>query len=397
MSQCLTDRGVEHVVLERGRVGERWRNERWDSLRLLTPRWLSKLANWSDGTADPHGFMTRAEVIRYLEGFEAKFSVPVECEVTVTSVRAGPRGFLIDTDRGSWSAMNVVIATGESQHAFVPGTADRISAAVDQVVPSRYKNPSQLAHGRVLVVGASATGIQLASEIHRSGRPVTLSVGRHTRLPRRYRGRDILAWFDQMGMLDQRAEDVKSLAISRAQPSMQLVGSSDHRNLDLGVLYREGVRIVGRTLTAEGQVVELSDDLLENTAAADFKLASLRQRIDRAIRDDRVEGQAGAEEDFLPVNLPDAPDRLDLKKEGICTVLWATGFRRTYPWLRVPVLNARGEIDQVDGVTKVPGLYTLGLNFQIRRSSSFIDGAAKDAAEVATRLVEHRRPRYAVA
>ncbi|MFT5435187.1 MAG: putative flavoprotein involved in K+ transport, partial [Myxococcota bacterium] len=246
MSQCLTERGVEHVVLERGQVGERWRSERWDSLHLLTPRWLSTLSGASDDSQDPHGFMSRTQVVRYLEAFEARLAVPVQTGVTVESVREGLRGYVVDTDLGSWSALNVVIATGESQHAFVPAAADALTPAVDQVVPTRYKNPSQLAYGGVLVVGASATGIQLASEIHASGRPVTLSAGRHTRLPRRHRGQDILWWFDQMGVLDQRAEDVKSLSMSRRQPSMQLVGSSDHRTLDLGVLQREGVRIVGR-------------------------------------------------------------------------------------------------------------------------------------------------------
>lgn len=393
MSRCLADRGVEHVVLERGRVGERWRSERWDSLTLLTPRWLSRLCGWYDGDADPHGFMDRREVIAYLDRYAAAFTVPLHTGVTVLDVAPHARGYRVRTDEDTWTAANVVIATGESQEPLVPDLARDLSPALHQVVPSNYGNPFRLPDGGVLVVGASATGIQLAAEIHASGRPVTLSVGRHTRLPRTYRGRDILAWFHLMGILDERAGDVRNLEASRNQPSMQLTGSSDHRTLDLRVLHEQGVRLVGKTLGVRESRMFFDDDLVESIAAAELKLAGLRTRIDRFIDEQRMAAEVGQPDSFEPVPLVDAPDALDLAGNGIRTVVWATGFRRRYPWLRVPVLDENGEIVHDGGITASPGLYVLGLNFLRRRSSSFLSGVGRDAAEVADHLIDARRRR----
>lgn len=387
MSRCLTDAGVEHVVLERGRVAERWRSERWDSLRLLTPRWQTRLPGWSYHGPDPDGYMTRDEVVRTLEAYASSFPAPVETGVRVTEVALHGRGFRVDTDQAGWTAANVVIATGESQKPRVPGLAGHLPPDVAQVVPTRYRRPEQLDDGGVLVVGASSTGIQLAAEIHATGRPVTLAVGRHTRLPRTYRGKDILWWFDRMGILQERAEAVEDLDASRGQPSMQLIGSPDRRSLDLGILHRAGVRVVGRTAGVRDGVVALEDDLVETTAAADVKLARLRLRIDGYIRREGLERKVGPEEPFVPVRLPDPPTRLRLRDEGIRTVVWATGFRRSYPWLKVPVLDERGELRHTGGVTPVRGLYVLGLNLLRRRNSSFIDGVGRDAEELAEHLV----------
>lgn len=387
MSRALTERGVEHVVLERGRVGERWRSERWDSLRLLTPRWLSRLSGWTDDATDPDGFMGREEVIGYLERYRASFAAPVLEGVTVVSVDRDGSGFRVDTSAGTWSSDHVVVATGESQQPFVPCMARELAGWVHQVVPTHYRNPAQLPDGGVLVVGASATGIQLAQEIHRSGRPVTLSVGRHIRVPRTYRGRDILEWLHRMGILDQDASDVKSFEASRRQPSMQLTGSEDRRSLDLGLLQAEGVRLVGRAEGGWGGRLFFADDLVESLAAADIKLAGLRLRIDRYIRDKGHTEVVGPEEPFRPVPLPDAPLAVDLRSRGIRTVLWATGFSRSYPWLRVSVLDAGGEIRHHRGITMAAGLYVLGLRFMRRRSSSFLGGVARDAEELADHLV----------
>ena len=391
MSRSLDERGIEHVVLERGRIGERWRSERWDSLHLLTPRWLSRLSGWEDEGTDAAGFMTSRELVRYLEAFESSLRAPVLCGVTVTRVQARDGGYRVETDRGDWSAAHVVIATGQSQHALVPTFASDLPSDVHQVVPTRYRNPDALPDGGVVVVGASATGIQLAEEIHASGRPVTLSVSRHTRLPRAYRGRDILWWFDRMGILDQRVESVRDIEASRDQPSMQLIGSSDHRTLDLERLSANGVDVVGRTQGVANGHLYLEDDLAETTAAADFKLARLRTRIDAYIRDRGLSAEVGEEESFTPVRLPQAPTQIDLRSRGVRSVLWATGFGRSYPWLQVPVVDARGEILHVGGVTASPGLYVLGLNFMRRRSSSFIAGVGKDAAEIAEHLDRRRR------
>lgn len=391
MSRCLVDAGVEHVVLERGRVGERWRSERWDSLHLLTPRWQSRLPGFEYRGPDPEGFMHRDEVVRFLEDYATSFPAPVRAGVTVTSVVREGAGYRVRTGDGTWTAGHVVIATGECDRPLVPAVADGLAADVRQVVPTSYRNPSDLEDGGVLVVGASATGIQLASEIHASGRPVTLAVGRHTRLPRTYRGRDILWWFERMGILDERADEVHDLEASRAQPSMQLVGTPERRTLDLGVLQGEGVRMVGRLLSADGTKVRFDDDLLENTTAADVKWARLRMRIDLHAFASGLTREIGPEEPFVPVRLPEAPSSMDLRAEGIRTVLWATGFRRSYPWLHVPVLDPGGDIRHRGGVTASPGLYALGFNFLRRRSSSFIDGVGRDAEDLTEHLLARRR------
>ena len=238
----------------------------------------------------------------------------------------------------------------------------------------------------MLIVGASSTGVQLADEIQRSGRQVTLAVGRHTRLPRRYRGRDILWWLDRLGVLLSQPMPLTECEPSRRRPSLQLVGRPDHASVDLGTLHKRGVRLVGRVRDIDGHRVGLADDLTATTAAADIKMADVLMRIDQFI------GTTGAAATSPEVFRPTWPlamhtaDSLDLKAEQINTVIWATGYRRAYPWLGVPVLDARGEIDHAGGVTRVPGLYVLGLNFQRRRNSSFIDGVGADAQVIAQRI-----------
>ncbi len=387
MSHCLRRLGVEHVVLDRGRVAERWRGERWDSLRLLTPNWMSRLPGWSYRGGDPDGFMAMPEVVRYLEDYARASSAPVEEGAAVRTVRRTPCGYRVETSRGAWEARAVVIATGQCDVPLVPAMARRLPASVRQVTPSAYRNPAVLPRGGVLVVGASASGVQLAEEIHRSGRPVTLAAGRHTRLPRLYRGRDILWWMDRIGVFGETAEQVPDLRRARAQPSLQLVGCPERRSIDLGALRGLGVRVVGRVLGIDGTAVRLRDDLAETTAAAQRTLGRLLARIDAAAAD------AGAPPEPWPApfaGFPPSPDALDLEAEGIRTVLWATGFRRDYAWLHVPaVLDAEGEILHRGGVTPSPGLYVLGLRFLRRRGSNFLDGVGADAAELAGDVLRH--------
>ena len=392
MSRCLRDAGVDHVVLERGRVAERWRSGSWDSLRLLTPNWQSRLPGFRYDGPEPHGYMSAPEVVGYLDRYARSFSAPVEEGATVLAVEQAGAGYRVTTDGEAWAAPSVVIATGHCDTPLVPGMAGRLAEDVVQVVPSHYRNPRQLPPGGVLVVGASATGVQLADEIHASGRPVTLAVGRHTRLPRVYRGRDILWWLDAMGIFDESAEEVFDLAISRSQPSLQLVGRPDRATLDLPVLQERGVRLVGRVVDAEGSRVSCADDLVAHTVAADARLARLVQRIDVFAARTGLDAELGPPEPFCPFLWPaPAPAEIDLRAEGIRTVVWATGFRRLYPWLKVDVLDARGEIRHEGGVTPSPGLYVIGLYFLRRRKSSFIDGVGRDAMDLTAHLTAHLR------
>jgi putative flavoprotein involved in K+ transport len=386
MSHCLTRHGVDHVVLERGRTAERWRSERWESLCLLTPNWMSRLpGGWRYRGPDPDGYMTTPEVVRHLDGYARAFAAPVETGTAVQALRrTGAGGYALETSRGTWRARAVVIATGHCDIPQVPEMARSLPDSIHQVTPSGYSSPAQLPEGGVLVVGASATGVQLAEEIQRSGRPVSLAVGRHTRLPRTWRGNDIMAWLERIGVLDERAEAVPDLAQARRQPSLQLAGRPDRGSLDLGVLRGLGVRLLGRAAALDGAVLHLADDLAETTAAAQRRLERLLGRIGAAAD---AEG-APAEPWPAAIALPEAvPSRLDLRAEGIRSVLWATGYRRDYAWLRVPVLDAAGEILHQGGITPAPGLYVLGLRFLRRRRSSFLDGVGADAEELAWHIL----------
>jgi putative flavoprotein involved in K+ transport len=312
---------------------------------------------------------------------------------TVRRVEAWDDRFRVATTRGTWCADSVVVATGYCDRPAIPGMSRALAPWIAQLAPRAYRHPEQLSHDGVLIVGASATGVQLADEIQRSGRQVTLAVGRHTRLPRRYRGHDILWWLDRLGALSQDTTSVHNLDVSRDQPSLQLVGRPDHETLDLDSLRRNGVRLTGRVQRIDGCKIDFADDLIATLAAADVKMATIRTRIDQFIE---LTGTDAAEpEPFVPTwPLADhALPQLDVHAERIGTVIWATGYRRAYPWLRVPVLDGRGEIHHQSGVTPHRGLYVLGLNFQRRRNSSFIDGVGDDARFLAEHIARSRLQR----
>ena len=386
MSHWLSELDVEHVVLERGKLAQRWRTQSWDSLNLLTPNWMTRLPGFEYEGNDPDGFMSVPDLISLFDRYAADSRAPILSDTSVTGVERMGERFRVITDRGEWLADSVVVATGYCDLPAVPAASRGLPASITQVVPANYRRAAQLPPGGVLIVGASATGVQLADEIQQSGRHVTLAVGRHLRLPRRYRGRDILWWLDRLGVLNQPADEVHSIEISRHQPSLQLVGTPDHSSLDVGILQDRGVRLVGRVRDITGYGVTFADDLIANTAAADLKMAEVLTRVDRYI--DRIGIPAEDSEPFRPTwpTAAGAPERLDLKSEGIETVVWATGYRRAYPWLHVPVLDASGEIVHDGGFTPAFGLYVLGMNFQRRRNSSFIDGVGADARTIAEQI-----------
>jgi putative flavoprotein involved in K+ transport len=401
MSRCLSDQRIDHVVLERGQVAERWRRERWDSLRLLTPNWMTRLPGFQYDGADPDGFMTASQLIGFLEKYASSFPVPVETDTFVETIEGFAESFLVTTTRGMWQAGNIVLATGYSDIPAVPAMASRLDGAVHQVVPREYRNPAALPDNGVVVVGASATGIQLADEIHASGRQVVLSTGQHLRVPRRYRGRDIMWWLDRAGILDETEESVYDVETSRQTPSFQLVGRPDHATLDLHRLHRAGVLVVGRLASIHGYRLRFDDDLIKTVVAADAKLAGLLSRLDRIATRRGLDGLVEKPEPFEPLwpAFVDAPTQLDIRAAGIDTVVWATGYRRSYGWLKLPLLDARGELLHHGGVTPSAGVYAIGLPFQRTRKSAFIDGVGRDAqvlaGHIATRLRQrrHMRPR----
>ena len=394
MSRSLALRGVDHVVLERGRIGERWHSERWRSLNLLTTNAMSALPGLPYDGNDPDGFMPAGAFAAYLELYAQTIASPIVSGVEVTEVEPTAGGYRVSTTAGQWRSQAVVVATGACETPFRPAMAQALTARVAQLSPSYYREPGQLPDGGVLVVGASSSGAQLAEEIHASGRPVTLAVGDHTRVPRRYRGRDIYAWMETAGILDDPALEGGNLDAARRQPSLQLVGRPDNRDLDLGVLARMGVRLVGRLAAIDGPRAEFADDLDRTTKASHMRMLRILDRIDGSIRDRGLEAPAADPAARIPVQVDGGAMALDLRKEGVGSVVWATGYVRRYPWLKAPVLDHRGDIVHRGGVTPLPGLYVIGLTFLRRRRSSFIDGCGLDAEDLAP-IVQARLGRTA--
>ena len=394
VSRCLTAQGADHVVVERGRIAERWRSARWDSLRLLTPNWMSRLPAWSYPGPDPNGYMAAPELAGYLEDYAGSFAAPVHESTTVELVEASAGGLRVVTDQGTWLARNVVVATGTENRAYLPPAASGIDPEIHQLTAARYRGPGQVPGGGVLVVGASASGVQIADELRRAGRPVVISVGRHARLPRRYRDRDILWWMEQAGVLGQTIDQVHDARIARRAPSLQLSGRADYP-VGLDALAERGVRLAGRLVAADGRRLSFADDLPATTGAAQARMERLLRTIDAHVTHSGEECTSPADPP-PPFTAPAGPATLDLRRAGISTVIWATGYRPAYPWLRVPVLDRHGEIGHCRGVTRVPGLYVLGLRFLHRRDSSFVGGVGRDARFVAahlTRRMASRLPR----
>jgi putative flavoprotein involved in K+ transport len=375
MSRCLTDRSIDHVLLERGEVGNSWRRERWDSLRLLTPNWQA---------------MSMPEVIDFIDAYADTLSAPIETGTAVTSVRPQDDGYRVVTDRGDWRCRAVVLASGAFNVPLVPALSQAVPRSVAMLTSASYRNPAELEDGGVLVVGASATGLQLADEIHRSGRPVTLAAGGHVRMPRVYRGRDIQWWMDAAGLLDERYDEVDDIVRARRVPSPQLVGTPERSTLDLNSLTDRGVRLVGRLTGIRDGVAQFSGSLRNVCQLADLKMNRLLAGIDEWATRSGLADEVPEPERHAPTRVDDSPRLgLDLASGEIDTIVWATGYRPDYSWLDVPVLDRRGRIRHDGGVVDAPGMYVLGLPYLRRRKSSFIHGAEDDARDLSAHLARH--------
>ena len=389
MSRCLADRSINHVVLERGEVAHSWRTQRWDSLRLLTPNWMTRLPGYTYRGDDPDGYLTASGTAELIEDYAKETAAPVRANTTVTSVRAVERGYVVQTDQDTWQARAVVSASGAAAVPHVPPMLRGVPAGITSLAPTEYRNASQLPDGGVLVVGASASGVQIAEELHRSGRTVTLAVGEHVRMPRTYLGKDILWWMDASGLLDERYDEIPDLVRARTLPSMQLVGSPERRTVDLNALRRLGVRLVGRLAGIRDGVAQFSGSLANVSALADLKLGRLLDTFDAWAAESDVDG-LGPPQRFAATEVP-APAQLavDLRSGEIRTILWATGFRPDLSWLQVPIFDRKSRVRHDGGVTASPGLYVIGMPFLRRRKSSLIDGAAADAADLTGHLVRY--------
>jgi putative flavoprotein involved in K+ transport len=350
--------------------------------------------------------MTVPEVTELIERFAKLSSAPVRTNTAVTSVRrsaggnsaggnsAGGNsagGYHVTTSDGEIRCRALVIATGACNRPVVPGLAQEVPAGVEQVTPFGYRDPARLPDGGVLVVGASATGVQLAAEIARSGRPVTLAVGEHVRLPRTYRGRDVLWWMDSSGVWDQRYDEVDDLTRARRLPSPQLVGTPGRATLDLNALAALGVELVGRLAAVRDGRALFSGGLRNVFSLADLKMNRLLGTFDDWAKAGGHDAEVNSPERFEPTRVPASPRwHIDLGRGEIASVIWATGFRPDYGWLNVPVVDAKGNLRHEGGVVvDSPGLYALGLPVLRRRKSTFIYGIEDDAREVIAELVRY--------
>jgi putative flavoprotein involved in K+ transport len=388
MSKCLSDRGVDHVVLERSEVASSWLTQRWDSFTMLTPNWQARLPGLAYDGDDPDGFMSGAEIAGFIRGYADTVMAPVEAGTTVTSVRATDDGYEVVTDRGTWRCRCVVLAGGACNLPNIPVFAAAVPTGVDQVDPLGYRHPEQLADGGVLVVGAAATGLQLAEEIQGSGRPVMLSVGEHVRMPRTYRGFDIQHWMEAIGRLDERYDEVEEILKARKVASPQLVGTPERRTIDLNSVTDSGVQLRGRLGAIRDGVAMFSGGLRNHCALADQKLGRLLDDIDAWIDEHGLDTDVGPRERYEPTRVArGAPLTLDLGSGEITTIVWATGFRPDLSWVDLPVFDSAGNLRHDGGVVDAPGVYFLGGTFLRRRKSSFLHGAVDDSRDLADHLV----------
>lgn len=390
MSRCLAERSIDHVVLERGEVANSWKTERWDSLRLLTPNWQSRLPGYGYEGDDPDGYRDMAETIAFIERYADVVSAPVRTHTEVNSVRCTDGGYHVATSRGEWRCRSVVLATGACNIPSVPALAGAVPAHINTLTAMEYRNPDQLEHGGVLVVGASATGTQIAEEIHRSGRPVTLAVGEHIRAPRVYRGRDIEWWMDAAGILDERYDEVDDINRARSVPSLQLAGSDDRRMVDLNALTDMGVKLVGRLAGINDGKAQFSGSLRNVCALSDLKMNRLLDALDEWAAENGLDGEVDPPHRFEPTRVEASPPLLmNLESGQIKTIVWATGFRPDHSWLDVPVFDRKGRIRHDGGIVDSPGMYLMGMVFLRRRKSSLIDGAGDDARDLSAHLASY--------
>lgn len=390
MSYCLSQRGLDHVIVERGRVGERWISERWDSFHFQFPNSTIELPGHKYQTDDPDGFVPGREIVRFIQEYADFIKAPVRCGANVTALEnsANALPYLLRTSAGSIEARNVVIATGSREKGLIPRLSSAVSKDIYQIHSSAYRNAGELPAGAVLVVGSGASGFQIAEDLHQCGRQVYLCVGRHRPLARRYRGRDYALWAMEMGMFERRRAE----SSATSAPGPLLTGVNGGYDADVRGLASKGIVLLGRLKAVTGASLALAPDLEENLANGEEWLANYKKSVDDYIAQSKLD----IPEESPPANLSPSQKgsaatpilELDLGAAGITSIIWATGFGNEYDWLKLPVLDERREPLHERGVTKVPGIYFLGLRWLYKQKSGFLSfgGPAEDADYLAAQI-----------
>ena len=389
MSEHLGKAGLPHLILERHRIAERWRSQRWDSLVANGPAWHDRFPSLEFADIDPDTFASKEQVVDYFATYASMINAPVREGVEVKAVQRNSNrpGFHVETSAGVIDAMNVVAATGPFQRPVVPKILPDIGGLM-QIHSSAYRNPDLLPDGSVLVVGAGSSGVQIADELLRSGRRVYLSVGPHDRPPRRYRGRDFVWWLGVLGKWDAQAP-----APGTDHVTISVSGAHGGRTIDFRRLAADGMQLVGRTLSFKDGVITFADDLADTIAKGDTNYRSVLDEADAYVAKIGIDLPADPEARRIepdPPCLIDPTLELDLEEAGITSVIWATGFALDYSWLKVDAFDDHGKPKHQRGVSAEPGVYFLGLPWLSRRGSSFIWGVWHDAKYLTDQIAIQR-------
>jgi len=395
MSYFLSQRGLEHVILERGRAGERWRSERWDSFCFQFPNSTIELPGYRYQTDDPDGFVPGREIVRFIQEYADFIKAPLKsgADVTALEFSSNSTRYLLRTNAGVIEANNVVLATGQRQKGIIPAISSDVPSDIRQLHSSGYRNAGALPSGAVLVVGSGASGFQIAEDLHQNGRQVYLCVGRHRRLARRYRGRDFAWWAMELGMYERRRADLPASLESAASlpPGPLLTGVNGGYEADIRQLGAKGIVLLGRLKACKGAMLALAPDLEDNLAKGEEWLTNYKKSVDDYIEKNNLH----VPEEPKPANSPSLNGRapapileLDVRDAGITSIIWATGFGNDYGWLKLPLLDERGEPLHERGVTQLAGIYFLGLRWLYKLKSGFLSfgGPAEDAAYLAEQI-----------
>ncbi|MBD2020549.1 MSMEG_0569 family flavin-dependent oxidoreductase [Leptolyngbya sp. FACHB-36] len=392
MSYCLKQRGFDHIIFEKNQIGYAWRSKRWDSFCLVTPNWQCRLPGYPYPGSDPHGFMQKDDIVNYIKDYAASFDPLLKEGVEVSKVwkNDAQNVFELTTSIGNFTADQVIIAAGSYHNPRIPRLAERLPETIVQLHSSEYKNPESLPDKGVLVVGTGQSGCQIAEDLHLAGKQVHLCVGSAPRSPRRYRGKDVVDWLDQMGFYDLSIDEHPQREKVRAKANHYLTGRDGGREIDLRKFALEGMRLYGRLKDIQAGNLEFRSDLKQNLDHADAVSESIKKTIDDFIRTNGI--QAPVEALYQPVWEPEEDLlTLDYDKANIGAVIWSTGYQSDFSWIEIPVFDGKGYPGHERGVTHVWGLYFLGLPWLYTWGSGRFSGVARDATYLADYIVARRK------
>ena len=389
MSEHLSKQGLSHLVLERHRIAERWRSERWDSLVANGPAWHDRFPGMTFPNLDPDAFATRDMIVNYFEAYADMIKAPIRSGINVTSLssNANGSGFKVETSEGVLEAKNVVVATGPFQRPIIP-TNVPVDSGLMQIHSSSYRNPAQLPEGAVLVVGAGSSGAQIADELLRSGKRVYLSIGPHDRPPRRYRGRDFVWWLGVLGKWDAKTRDPATEHVT-----ISVSGAHGGQTIDFREFAERGMTLVGRAGQFKNGVIQFAPDLAETIERGDANYLSVLTEADIYARNHNLDMPEEPEAKIIrpaPHCMREPLLELDLANAGVTSIIWATGYVMDFDWLKLDTFDDKGRPAHERGVAKIPGLYFLGLAWLARRASPFIWGVWHDAEYLASHIASRR-------